>query len=1121
MALNVYTASAGSGKTHTLTREYLRLALAYDNTPTFQGIQAVTFTNKATAEMKERIIEELHRLSVGPKDSPFFKELTSALSVTETKLKERATKTLRALLLNYTDFRVRTIDSFFQEIIRSFAHELGYSGNMRLELDAKSIIHEAVVEVLADQDTSKASNSSVQSWITSLAEESMESGRGYRIEQSMSNFALQLEVEAVKLLRQNHSFPKKEDIKELQEELKTIIDELRKKTLELCHEIKAIFDELKLPQSEYKRGNNPILGIIECIKAGGDILESPSKGFYCDQSALPKLATSEDPISVLFSKEKRKEHEAIVAPKLPDIISLIEKFRELCHSDEGKKYMTAVTIYNYLGLYGLLIDIDTKLQELKQTEGTMLLADAPSLIASLLKDVQTDAPFLYEKIGTRIHHHMIDEFQDTSTMQYGNFRPLLQNAMAEGSDCLIVGDAKQSIYRFRSSDSSLLTTTLARDFPKEIKHRSLKENWRSTPEIIEFNNKLYPLLLEQIKSIFKDQIKASYSDEADPNREALEQSLQTLLSTYTDIEQTVPKQKADAKGLVALYTYTGKKTNKKGDEEGQEEARSEDDALSQLPHIIIDLQRRGYRPNEIAILVRERKNAAAVAEALQSFPREELGEYSLDFISQDALSVSNSPYVRFIIAALAYIGKGESDLQLAILEEAYGQLLMSGGKQATPTPLPENILLELQTIGRRGLYEAAEAIIHLFHPVLPEGEDAYIVCLLDMLYSWEAEQTADISTFLDYWDEKGASQTIVTPTNERALTLMTIHKSKGLGFPVVLLPDLNWKLDENAGKDKILWCSIEGKGLPARYAKSIPSVPIRYSAYLQHTYFAGEYYEEQMHSTFDALNLLYVATTRAKEELHIWVKKESDTSSNKNSSSTSLGTINRLFARKLDDTPLRELLIDGITNLQEGTPTTSAFPQRTTATKATPGEDTLRISSITSYPIIRRISVLRKGLEYFTEEKQRAYGHTMHLILSEIKTGDDIDTALEHAVSEENILPEEVAELSKILQEIVSTPECKHWFDGTGQVRNETPILGGGLKGSKRPDRIVFYDDDHVEIIDYKFGHYDKHYSSQVQEYIQLVQRMGYNDVRGFLCYIDQKKVKVVPVSLPNSSAKS
>ena len=145
----------------------------------------------------------------------------------------------------------------------------------------------------------------------------------------------------------------------------------------------------------------------------------------------------------------------------------------------------------------------------------------------------------------------------------------------------------------------------------------------------------------------------------------------------------------------------------------------------------------------------------------------------------------------------------------------------------------------------------------------------------------------------------------------------------------------------------------------------------------------------------------------------------------------------------------------------------------------------------------------------------------MHLILSEIKTGDDINTALEHAVSEGNILPEEVAQLSKILQEIVSTPECKHWFDGTGQVRNEATILGGGLKGSKRPDRIVFYDDGHVEIIDYKFGHYDKLYSPQVRGYMQLLQRMGYNDVRGFLCYIDQKKVKVVPVSLPNSSAKS
>ena len=1182
MALDLYTASAGSGKTHTLTREYLRLALSSDDPNTFRHIQAVTFTNKATAEMKERITQELYGLAKSPEDSPFFAELSQALRLDGEQLQRRAQGVLHALLLDYTSFRVRTIDSFFQEVVRSFAYELGVTGGLRVQIESSTLLHQAVLEVLADQDVNKSDPSKrhpdnpIGAWIQALAEDNLSSGKSYHIEKSLEHFAKQLEVEPVKHLRQEEGLPSKEAIANLQRALKKIIDDTRAKAKRLATNALQALQASGIPPEDLKGGStrSPLGALKSCIKASGEIFEGASKGFYSDRTTLQKICQAsdlEEQLGQLLAKDKLERYRAQLEPQLASIVDNVREFDKLCR-EEGRVYMTALAIYGYLGRYGLLIDIDNKLQELKQEQGTMLLADAPTLISSLLGDTEGDAPFLYEKIGTKIYHHMIDEFQDTSRLQYANFRPLLQESMDSGYDSLVVGDAKQSIYRFRNSDSTLLTSAVPRDFAKSVRQTSLQENWRSVPEIIEFNNQLYLRIIHLLDQIFSDRIAglpqlaialgedtvpttgeggesaASTSSSGElPTRtaprgevkECLQKTLREHLEAYADVVQEVPKQKRETKGLVAIHEYTPQE--KKGGQSGQSRSEEGDEAtqqgaLDQIPLVLIDLQKRGYRPMDIAILVRGKKTATDIAEILQAYPREKCEGYSLSFISQEALLVSNAVSTRFIIAALAYISSNGDGLQRALLLELYSQLAGDTGGATPPPLLDEETLAQLRTIGRRGPYESAEEIIHLFHSILPDEESAYVVHLLDMLYTWETEQSADIPGFLEYWREIGAGERILTPTNEQACSLMTIHKSKGLGFPVVLLPDLGWELDASPQLENILWCESRGKTAKIPM-EGIAKLPIKYSSRLYYTFFALEYLQEQMSYTFDALNLLYVATTRAKEELHLWIPKAAEEKEGKKEKKSKKGKgeqdgkeqgqpadlpkdIKGLLATKIDGSPLWQRLPAKVITEEQGSSPTGypQLPQRQTSPSGTQ-ESLLRIDSIISHPITDCISILRKGLDYFSEEQQLRYGHTMHLILAEIETAQDIQAATERAVTEGLIAPSEEEEVRQSLQRIVSAPVCARWFDGSGTVKTESAIIGGGLEGSRRPDRIVFYggqggdrSQTSVEIIDYKFGHFDKRYYSQVQGYLSLLQRMGYREVKGWLCYVTKDKVKVTQV---------
>lgn len=1112
MALHIYTASAGAGKTHTLTQEYLRLALSSPNPHTYATIQAVTFTKKATAEMKERIIEKLYELADRPAESPFQKYLVRALGITPTELQERARGTLRAMLLDYNAFRVRTIDSFFQEVVRAFARELGHAGAVRVDLNTDHYLKQAVQGVLSAQDEEGAS-SQVQQWIEQLLGEKLGKGKKFTsLQSSLAEFGRQLEMEAVKLLRAGHSFPSKDQLKQLRAlaaaDRERIVDSIKQQT-------QAILDLLKganIEIADIKYGEGGALSAVLQLKRAPEKLTDKGN-LVTDKARLKQfLDPASAPDSILKNEDKRGAFLSIASQLKSLTQQLVDTVQQ-----EAPLYITSQELLAYADLYGLLIDLDTELQRLKQEEGVMFISDAPSLIASLLRDGASDAPFLYEKVGVRIAHHMIDEFQDTSRMQYTNFSPLLQESLSEEKDCLIVGDAKQSIYRFRNSDSTLLTTSLVEDFFGRTESHPLAENWRSTPEIIHFNNALYALLPQHLEDCFTaqwDEKNASLQSLASTKAELLK-FLESQLKAYNDVEQKLPTSRRGAKGQVVLHRYgpaEGAPAQLEAEEDSEVEKPS-DEALAQLPHVIISLQKQGYRLSDIAILVYTKATATKIASILQSYPEEKREGFALDFVSEEALMLSESVSVRFLIACMSYIAAPEQALRLELLQGCYFQLLGDEKKSLGEVLLDEEELAALRRFGRRGVYEMAEGLLERFDDRIPESEGAYVIKLLDLLYRWEQDQASDLVSFLAYWEEKGAQERIVSSASDNALQLMTIHKSKGLGFPVVLLPDLSWNFDPGSGTENILWCSFPDEPDLAKYrALGIEQVPVRYSSKQAQTFFSRSYYEEYLRYRLDKLNLLYVATTRPKQELHLWLPKEAEKKFDplKKMSDFLLEIVNDgSHALPLIDIPVEEAY-------------TYTSPLPAPQSKEATGERPIDVKQLTSYAIDNRLAVLREGLDYFKEESQRRFGNIMHRILSQIDRAEELDEAIAGAVRQGLISADQTGELTGLLRPVLDDPRTRHWFDGSARVYNEQEIIGGAIPTSRRPDRLVFFPDGHVEVIDYKFGHTDKRYPKQVRRYMELIVQMGYRDVRGFLCYLHEEGMTLeeIPLKAPGRRAR-
>ena len=1067
--LTVYRASAGAGKTHKLTGEYL--TLLFTGPGAFRRILAVTFTNKATDEMKTRIVDELYNLASGRK-SDYVELLKSTYSLTEVQVRKQAAKILIDILHDYSAFNISTIDRFFQQTMRAFTREIGLQGGYGIEMDQELVLTTAIDNLLSDLE--KPESKDLLGWLLRFAEDKIESGGEWNLRKDIMALSREVFKESYKAFSEavGRDIEDKKALEDYKNELYGIIRSVEATAKELGERGLAI-----LKVTDFKGGSRSPLTLLDRLVQGE--MKEPSATFI-------GLA---DNLDGCFTKTVSLGTRQIIGCAFEDglndcIKGIISLFGNLT------AYNTAREIVRYYYTLGILTDVSRQIAAYREEKNVMLIADTTELLSKVIEG--SDAPFIYEKTGTHVDHYMIDEFQDTSGMQWNNFRPLIEESLAHSRDNLIVGDVKQSIYRFRNSDWKLLDEQVQADFSsEEIHEETLKDNWRSCRNIVEFNNALFTTLPGVLQAVYNEAL--SVSSLSEEQRAAF---FTKIMSAYDKSFQQVPPPFMQKDGHVRIEFLSG-----------DNEKDWKEEALGRLPGVLEKLQDNGYALKDIAILVRTNQEGAQVADTLLAYKEEHpSNRYNYDIISDEALFVSGSTAVRFMVSLLRYLKNPEDRTNGQIALYSY-QVLK--GRFGVETPaFPPEVVSVLQILSRQSLYEITEGLFRLFADDFPENEQVFVQAFLDMVSEYTQKESADLNRFLKWWDETGCRKTIAIPDGQNAIRILTVHKSKGLGFKVVIIPFGDWEIDHKPTKPVILWCHPEEKPFDRLHL-----VPVRYGQSLGKTIFAGDYFKERLHAFIDNLNTLYVAFTRSKDELIVFSprpKKMKDATGEVEKISTLTDALWAGLRTDMPDTREGEKLISLPAAFDTETGVFELGDWWHPVAKEENGDiQEIGMARLSSISPDDRLQLRLHGKGYFFDNARRKHGALMHEVLSRIRTRKDIPQSVERYHQEGVIDKEEAIALVARLEELLNLPEAASWYDGTARVLNEVDILfGKGL--SKRPDRVMITG-NRVVVVDYKFGeHADQRYHSQVRNYLKLIRQMGYDEVEGFLWYVELNKIEAV-----------
>ncbi|NQU79886.1 MAG: UvrD-helicase domain-containing protein, partial [Bacteroidetes bacterium] len=626
--LTVYSASAGSGKTFTLAVEYIKLL--FKSRYEYRHILAVTFTNKATAEMKARIILELNNLAIN-KPSPATHKIINEIDLPPEQITREAKVIRNYLLHDYSRFSVGTIDNFFQRILTSFARETGLQFGFNLELDNRKILEQAV-DNLMDNLNGK---SELTDWLIRFAENRVEEGRNWNFRDSLIDLGMEIFAENYQGIENkfqlggSDSFLKK--LNEYQKELYKII-RLFENTLESYgNEGLKIISEHSLEIGDFKYGASSVPRYFWYLA------EKETKNI----SPRPRdiQAVDNQDVWVKETSEKKTEIIAAVNGGLNEVLKRTIEY----YNKNFREYFTAVSINKNLFSLGILADIEQQIREITHENNLFLLSDVPGFLKKIING--NEAPFIYEKTGNHFKYFMIDEFQDTSTIQWENFKPLIINSISEGYENMVVGDIKQSIYRWRNSDWNILASLIAGDKNVfDVDNKSLKENWRSKRNIVDFNNKLFEAAKKLLDDLF-----VSGLEERNQSIKGL--GIDTISGVFSDHIQELPGGEDREGGYVEISIV----------DSGKEKWESK--VLEKLPGLVNNLLNKGLRPGEIAILVRKKDQAVNVMESLLGYMNneEEHGK-TYNLISDDSLFIRNSEAVKFLLGMLRYFLNPEDDI---------------------------------------------------------------------------------------------------------------------------------------------------------------------------------------------------------------------------------------------------------------------------------------------------------------------------------------------------------------------------------------------------------------------------------------------------------------------------
>jgi ATP-dependent helicase/nuclease subunit A len=1056
--LTIYSASAGSGKTYKLTAIYLSKLFRSRNN--YRKILAVTFTNKATAEMKSRILDHLYKFAVG-EDSDYLEGVVKNTGKTEEWIRIEAKEILNSILHDFSRFSVSTIDSFFQRVLRSFAREIGLHSGFSIELDHTTILSAAVDDMIS----SATVDTQLKNWLITYAMSNIDEERSWNLKDGIIKLSQELFKEKFKILsiEERSKLEDKKFLLEYIDKIRSITHSFEKKLKDFGKRAGEIYSEFGLSEDHFYRKGQGIPGFIKSLVSGN--LKPPNSYVREIDKDPPRWSTG------------------TITPQLESAIAsgLDISLREAIHYFDGNIviYQSARVVLLNIYALGILSDVLHNVHLITTSENSFLLSDAGELLNLITREDQS--PFIYEKVGNRYENFMIDEFQDTSIIQWNNFNPLIENSMAEGHDNLVVGDVKQSIYRWRNSDWSILGKVLLGSVDnKRIFSEPLTTNWRSRSNIIRFNNALFTIVPEQVdKSLSEETLPVSFK------------------KLYAEAIQADPCKKDG--GFVRLEFITD-----------DNERRWQEVVLERLPHIIESIQDKGYKASDIGIIVRNGKEGGKVLNALIDYNNNGLKQtagYNFNVVSNDSLLLSNSPVIDFIVSVISVVNDPRDFINRAIMLRFY--LMSTGNKEAEKVSLQSDKLIEdsriwfpdgyekfLDSIRQMPLFEATESIINFFRLGEYSWNVPFLNTFQDYIVSFTGNKNADIQTFLDWWEQSGKKKSVVLPGNQDAIRILTIHKSKGLEFKVVILPFLSWNLDHLPSKQPVLWLK---PGIAPFNELGI--IPVKYGKDLDSTIFA-EYYKEEKYSVYlDNINLLYVAFTRAKDVLFGF------SVDNPRSENTIGGVLKNALTLIPENNGGTEFILRSHYSDENRVFEYGDIPLNKSEII---GKENLISSKYSVSQTMESLKLKLHGENYFSSESQAIrkrinYGKLMHEIFEGINTPEDISVAVRKLVLEGKLAEEESAGIEKRVNEMISKPEVLDWFMPDNQVLKEAGILlPTGV--TRRPDRVILKN-KRTTIIDFKFGEENSHYSEQVNQYRNLLLDMGYQNIEAFIWYVDKDKI--------------
>lgn len=1116
--LKVYKASAGSGKTFRLAIEYMKLALTSESN--YRHILAVTFTNKATAEMKSRIIGELYHLASG-KDSVYMDVLKAELGWNAMQIERQAQLALKRILHDYSRFSISTIDSFFQRVIKAFNRELGINAAFNVELDEMGILEEAADRLIQSvEDDAK-----LLEWLDAFASEKMRDGRGWNLKKDIVGLGAEIYNETFKSLNEE-LYEKLNDrafLRTYREKLNQIVAHFEGRLKKLGQEGLNVIAQEGLSVDDFKSKNRGPAAYFQKLKAldyepGKVVIQAGT-----DISAWVTATVKEPVKSQLTAVVQNK-----LMPKVQEALQIIET--------DKRNYISAKLIINQLYTLGILVDLRKAVKELCREKGIVLISDSGHLLKEVIADSET--PFVYEKTGSVYSHFMIDEFQDTSGLQWNNFRPLIGNSLSEDNLGLVVGDVKQAIYRWRSGDWRLLAGKLGESFPAFGLHNEvLNSNWRSHGQVIRFNNSVFQLVPKVLQLHFDGELAADGIDESPVQV--------TIPEVYADsVQQISNKQMADI-GFVRVKFWDKK-------------SESEDKQLvvDELIYAIKSLQDKGVKAKEIAILVRQKKEARNIADLfLEQKSLPENLNYNFDILSGESLYVNNSDVIRLIISVLTCFLNPDNQVVKTQVSYLFYQKLYPKFRQINTIPdfsdeavngisADGNLRLSFESIQQPNIPEempfnfeepngegndllrfissksfqemvSGKPILEIIYSICERlnlfsltDELAYLQAFVDQISVFERSNASELTSFLNWWSDNGDRFTIPVSESIDAINVLTIHKSKGLEFEHVFIPFFDWNIQPHTSPEMapLLWCKPETDPF-----NEMELVPVRFKSDVGKSIFYREYFTEKFNTYIDNLNLMYVAFTRAKESLYIWAPYTTKLTTVgdllkfavDNQNSIGNGNIPEKESIKFDENSDQEkTLIEIGTNAVSGK-----------KSEKDQSASDVRLSNFEFSDFRKFLNIRKNGEDFFSRESKRQSGinkgKIIHEILSLIETVGDLPKAVKRIETDGKISSAEATKMIAELSDLLADSEVKNWFDGSFRVVNERNILTGE-NGIKRPDRIMI-GDDRVVVVDYKSGDVEADkYKSQLRSYIRALVNCGFRNVSGYIWYTKMnKRVKV------------